>query len=164
MEKKVPRRSAMGVFFFAEYKSPINTNWNEELFAAEVFYEVSKGRAENGRCRADTGEKIMKTTQGTRNIKGIGSIAIVTAMLGGFLLFGGAGAAQAADRDDWGRDHGRQYSERRDHSRDRFVNREFRERENFRRDFREDRDYRGRYDRDRFERERLERDRNCNRY
>jgi hypothetical protein len=100
------------------------------------------------------------------------SIALATAVLGSFVLFAGAGGAQASDRDDHGYDRQRRYSERRGDERGRFeyANRDGRDwraesyerrnherwgRENFyQRDYRERgerRDsYRGDRDRDRW--------------
>ena len=48
------------------------------------------------------------------------SIALATAVLGGFGLFAGAGGARASDRDDHRDDRQRQYSERRVDQRERF--------------------------------------------
>ena len=48
------------------------------------------------------------------------SIALATAVLGGFVLFAGAGGAGASDHNDHRDDRQRQYSERRGDERERF--------------------------------------------
>ena len=52
------------------------------------------------------------------------SIALATVVLGGFVLFAGAGGARASDGDDHRDDRQRQYSERRVDQRERFWARE----------------------------------------
>jgi hypothetical protein len=128
------------------------------LLRAEVFYECPESPTRHGK---DTGE-IMKNTQSTNGKKWMGSMALASAVLGGFVLFAGASGIGAADGDDHSRERQRQYRERRDgrerfeyssrESRDgRYENRGgWRRDDNFRREYREPRGRNGRdYDRDR---------------
>ena len=105
----------------------------------------------------------MKNEQRSRGKKWVGSMALATAVLGGFMLFSGATGVKAADRDDY--DYGRQvqYTEWRAHeaaehygynSREakhwRHENHEARERERHFRHERRERRERHERDRDRY--------------
>ena len=57
----------------------------------------------------------MKNAARKSGSKWMGSMALATAVLGGFMLFSGAANAKAADRDDYGYDRQVQYTERRAH-------------------------------------------------